>query len=143
MIPNSSCCSFEKILGERGVLVYTNRGNSMHPLIKEGKDVLVITSQIQDINLFDIILTKRPSGRYLLHRIVRKNNDGTFDIAGDNSYKCDRGIKPTEIIGKLTTIIRDDKKNELNSLKYKIYVLVWCRFFFIRKPILHLKKIFS
>ena len=143
MIPSSSCCSFEKILGERGVLVYTNRGNSMHPLIKEGKDVLVITSQIQDINLFDIILTKRPSGRYILHRVVRKNNDGTFDIAGDNSYKCDRGIKKTEIIGKLTTIIRNDKKNELDSFFYKIYVLVWCRFFIIRKPILLLKKIFS
>ena len=143
MIPYNSYSSFEKILSERGVLVYTNRGNSMHPLIKEGRDVLVITSQIQDINLFDIILTKRTSGRYILHRVVRKNNDGTFDIAGDNSYKCDRGIKKTEIIGKLTTIIQNDTKNELDSLFYKIYVLVWCRFFIIRKPILLLKKIFS
>ena len=140
---NSSSISLEDILKQRGVLVYTNKGKSMFPLIKEGKDVLVITSQTQTIALFDIILTKRPSGRYILHRIVRKNKDGTFDIAGDNSYKCDRGIKHTEIIGKLTTIIRDDKKNELNSLFYKMYVFVWCRFFFIRKPVLHLKNIFS
>jgi len=135
--------SFEKILSERGVLVYTNRGNSMFPLIKEGKDILVISSQTELVAPFDIILTKRPSGRYLLHRIIRKNHDGTFDTAGDNSYKYDSGIRPTEIIGKLTAIIRNDKKNELNSLSYKIYVLIWCRFFFLRKPILHLIKIFS
>lgn len=139
---NNSPTSLDKILKQRGVLIYTNKGKSMFPLIKEGKDVLVICSQTEDVKPFDVILTKRPSGRYLLHRIIRKNDDGTFSISGDNSYKCDC-IRSDEIIGKLTTIIRDDEKNELNSLYYKIYTFIWCRFFFLRKPILYLIKIFS
>lgn len=134
--------SFEEILKQRGVLIYTNKGKSMIPLIKEGKDVLVISAQIENIKPFDVILTKRPSGRYILHRIIKKDKDGTFVICGDNSYKCDMGIKSADIIGKLTTIIRGNKKNELNGFFYKMYVYVWCRFFFIRKPVLRLIKIF-
>lgn len=33
---------FKKILDDKGVLVYSNKGKSMLPLIKEGRDILVI-----------------------------------------------------------------------------------------------------
>ena len=35
--------TFEEELKEKGVLVYTNVGTSMRPLIRQGKDVMIIS----------------------------------------------------------------------------------------------------
>ena len=133
--------SFEDILKQKGFLIYTNQGSSMLPLIREGKDVSVISSDVSDIKCRDIVLAKRPSGRYLLHRIIRINSDGTYSICGDNSYKCDNNIKKSDIIGKLTTIITNNKRNDLNGIWYKLYSYCWSNLFFIRKPLLIITKL--
>lgn len=138
---NKKLNSFEHILREKGILLYTNQGTSMWPLIKEGKDVLVITNDVSQIKKGDIILTKRPSGRYLLHRVIRICKNGTFVICGDNSYKCDKNITKTEILGKLSSIIRNGKKNNLNGIRYNVYTFVLCKFFCIRKPLLKIIKL--
>ena len=36
--------TFEEELKEKGILVYTNVGTSMRPLIRQGKDVMIIKS---------------------------------------------------------------------------------------------------
>ncbi len=131
--------NFEKVIKEKGVLVYTNQGTSMLPLIREKKDILII-KPIRHINRFDIILTKRPSGRFLLHRVMKNCNDGTYVICGDNSTKCDYRIKEDEIIGVLESIIRNGRTISFCSLTYRMYVLIWCKLFFIRKIVLSLKS---
>ena len=53
---------FKKILDDKGVLVYSNKGKSMLPLIKEGRDILVIKKETENIRKWDIVLVQRPSG---------------------------------------------------------------------------------
>lgn len=132
--------SFEEILKEQKCIVYTTRGDSMYPLLKEGRDVVVISDHVDEIGLFDVVLTRRPSGRLLLHRVVEVSDDGSLTICGDNSYKKDYGIRRSEVIGKLDYIIRNEKKNNLNTFFYKFWVFLWCRFFFIRRPVLSIMK---
>lgn len=132
--------TIEEILHNYNFVSYTICGNSMWPLLKEGVDVVFISNKIDPIGLYDVVLTKRPSGRLVLHRVVCIAQDGTYRICGDNSYKRDYGIKRCEIIGKLEYIIRNNKRNDLNSFLYKIGIRFWCHFFFIRKPILDIIK---
>lgn len=127
---------FEKILREKGLLLYTNQGRSMLPYIKEGKDILVITPASDRISKYDIVLVKRPSGRYLLHRVLKVNAHNQYIICGDNSFRCDVVIDRQDIIGKLDALIRDGRRNELNSIGYLVFVHIWCRLFFLRKPVL-------
>lgn len=124
---------FKKILDDKGVLVYSNKGKSMLPLIKEGRDILVIKKETENIRKWDIVLVQRPSGRYLLHRIVKIHSDGTYTLCGDNNIINDLGIKKTDIIGKLVAIITDGKENNLTSFSYRLYVLFWCKPIYIRK----------
>ena len=62
--------SFEKVIAERGRLVYTNVGDSMYPLIKP-RDLLIIDAVNRPLRLWDVPLYKRDNGQYVLHRIVK------------------------------------------------------------------------
>lgn len=128
--------SFEHILETKGTLVYTNVGDSMMPLIKQGRDILVIGRKPEGrLKRLDIPLYRRdtdPKGKYVLHRIlwVRKND---YLIAGDNRRGLESGISDRHIIGVLKAIVRDGKEMDLSTdWKYKLYSHLWCDFFPIR-----------
>ena len=84
--------TFEEELKEKGVLVYTNVGTSMRPLIRQGKDVMIIKSfdNCCKLKKMDVPLYKRESGQYVLHRIIKINKDG-YVIRGDNTYSNEYG----------------------------------------------------
>lgn len=128
--------SFEHILETNGTLVYTNVGDSMMPLIKQGRDILVIGRKPEGrLKRLDIPLYRRdtdPKGKYVLHRIlwVRKND---YLITGDNRRGLESGISDRHIIGVLKAIIRNGKEIDLSTdWKYKLYSHLWCDFFPIR-----------
>lgn len=130
--------TFEEEINQTGKLIYTNVGDSMMPLIRQGKDLLIIEKVNGRLKKYDVPLYKRDSGQYVLHRIlkVRKND---YVICGDNRWGREYGIQDRHIIGVLTGIIRDGKEISVNDKKYKIYVHLWCDFFWIRAFILRTK----
>ena len=128
--------TFEEIIERDGMLIYTNKGDSMMPLIKEGRDLLVIEKTNGRLKRFDVPLYKRDTGQYVLHRIVKvRQND--YVICGDNRANMEYGITDRHIIGVLTAVIRNGKELSVNSTKYKLYVYLWYllfpfRFVFIK-----------
>jgi len=128
--------SFEHILETQGTLVYTNVGDSMMPLIKQGRDIIVIARKPEGrLKRLDVPLYRRntdPPGKYVLHRIlwVRKND---YFIAGDNRRWGETGITDCHIIGVLKAVVRNGKPVDLEkSWKYKLYSHLWCDLFPIR-----------
>ena len=128
--------TFEEQLVKNGKLIYTNKGDSMMPLIRQDKDLLVIKPVHGRLKKYDVPLYKRDSGQYVLHRIltVRKND---YVICGDNRWIKEYGIRDRHIIGVLSAVIRDGKEVSVNDMKYKLYVHLWCDFFPIRAFIVH------
>ena len=98
---------FEDVIAEQGRLVYTNEGDSMYPLIREG-NLLVIEAVKEPLKVGDIPLYKRDSGQYVLHRIVEIKN-GKYWMKGDNRTGVEKGIADRHIIGVLTGIVRNGK----------------------------------
>lgn len=132
--------AFENILNDKDYLIYTNVGNSMLPLIKEGIDILVIKKPQRNIKKYDIVLSKRPSGRYILHRVISlSKNMEELVIAGDNSFMKDC-ISPSSVLGILSEIHRNGEEVKMDTLLKRLAVWFWCNFFFIRRPII---KIFN
>lgn len=123
--------NFRSELENHGELIYTNVGDSMMPLIKQGRDILIIQKCNCRLKKYDIPLYQRDNGQYVLHRIlkVRKND---YVICGDNRYHKETGITDRHIIGVLTGIIRNGKKISLTDFRYRIYVHLWCDFFPVR-----------
>ena len=130
--------TFEEQLASHGILIYTNRGDSMMPLIKQDRDLLVIEPVKGRLKKYDVPLYKRDSGQYVLHRIlkVRKHD---YVLCGDNRWNKEYGIQDRHIIGVLTAVIRSGKEISVKDRKYRLYVHLWCDLFPIRAFIVHAK----
>lgn len=123
--------TFEEELSRTGRLVYTNVGDSMLPLIREKRDLLIIESVSGRLKKYDVPLYKRDSGQYVLHRILRVR-DEDYVLCGDNRYKKEYGITDRHIIGVLTGVVRDGKTVSVTDKKYLLYVHLWCGLFPVR-----------
>ena len=130
--------TFEEQLASHGILIYTNRGDSMMPLIKQDRDLLVIEPVKGRLKKYDVPLYKRDSGQYVLHRIlkVRKHD---YVLCDDNRWNKEYGIQDRHIIGVLTAVIRSGKEISVKDRKYRLYVHLWCDLFPIRAFIVHVK----
>ena len=126
--------TFEDELAVNGRIIYANTGNSMRPLIRQGRDLMIIERR-PDVRLrrLDVVLYKS-NGKYVLHRILKvREND--YVICGDNCIRKEYGIKESQIIGILTGIIRDGREIKTGDLSYRIYSHIWSDFFHVRKLI--------
>ena len=129
---------FEDVIAERGRLVYTNVGDSMFPIIREG-DLLVIEAVREPLKVGDVPLYKRDSGQYVMHRIVGIRN-GKYMMKGDNRTFVEKGITDKHIIGVLTAVVRNGKEVPITDWRYRIYVHLWCDLFPLRAFILKAKQ---
>ena len=116
--------SFEEILERDGKLVYTNVGDSMLPLIRQGRDHLVIKPNSGRLRTNDIPLFRRESGQYVLHRVMKVRADD-YVMCGDNRWNLERGVTDSQIVGILASIIRDGKEIPLSCLSVRLYSIIW------------------
>lgn len=131
--------TFEEEILRTGKLIYTNVGDSMMPIIRQNRDLLIIEKVNGRLKKYDVPLYKRDSGQYVLHRIlkVRKND---YVMCGDNRWQKEYGITDRHIIGVLTGIVRGGKTISVDDKKYRLYVHLWCDFFHVRALILRAKN---
>ena len=130
---------FEDVIKRDGRLVYTNIGDSMRPLIRQDRDILIIEKIQGRLKKYDVPLYKRDSGQYVLHRVLKvRPND--YVICGDNRYSKEYGITDRHIIGVLTAVVRDGKEMPITDWRYRLYVHLWCDLYPLRAVILKTRR---
>lgn len=97
-------------------------GISMEPLIKAGRDSVVLTSP-DSLKKYDVVLYRRENGQFVLHRIIKKKDDFLV-MCGDNQVVLEYGIKTDDIIAKMSSVIRKNKNISVLCMPYKIYSVV-------------------
>ena len=127
--------SFEEVLARDGRLVYSNVGDSMWPLIRQGRDLLVIERPRGRLRKYDVPLYRRDSGQYVLHRVLRVR-EKDYVICGDNRACPETGITDKHILGVLTAVVRDGKELAVTDWRYRLYVRLWCGLFPLRALVL-------
>ena len=136
--------SYEDELARSGKIVVTTVGVSMRPLIKQGRDSVMIEKPSARLNKNDVALYKRYDGKYVLHRIVEVRPDD-YVFLGDNCMSKEYGIKDDQVIGVMTALVRDGKDVDLTGFGYKFYVSMWSMLTPVRilwkKTIAFLKRI--
>lgn len=131
--------TFEQELEQHGTLIYTNVGDSMMPLLRAHRDLIIIEKASGRCKKYDVPLYRRDSGQYVLHRILKVRKED-YVTCGDNRYCREYGITDKHIIGVQTGFVRDGKTYHTTDKKYRLYVHLWCDFFYIRAIILMAKK---
>ena len=132
--------SFEEQLELCGRLVYYNVGDSMMPLLKENRDLMVLEKPPRAVRKYDAVLYKRENGQYVMHRIIGEREDG-FVLCGDNRFCKEYGVKREQILALLTAVVRNGKEIRYDSFLYKLYVHLWCDLFYLRAGVLCLRSL--
>ena len=81
------------------------KGHSMFPLLRNGKDVVVLQPCTYDtLKVMDVVLF-RYRGKHLLHRIIRIERD-TLYMQGDGVLVNEEKCTASDVVGKVCMVIR-------------------------------------
>jgi signal peptidase I len=109
------------MLEEKLDLVLTITGTSMCPMLLHRRDSVVLTAcDKHELRRGDLPLYKRDNGQYVLHRIVRVN-ENSYDLCGDNQYTVERGLPMENIIAVVKAFERNGRSYSCNDFLYKLY----------------------
>ena len=136
--------TIEEMLERDGHLAYTNKGVSMMPLLREDRDLMLIDRRNPErCRKLDAVLFRRPGvvgrGAYVMHRILRVNDDGTYWIMGDNCVTGET-VREENVLGVLTGFVRDGKTITVDDPWYRLYVNTWCRWVHLRVAAMKLRR---
>lgn len=137
--------SYKEYLDEHGTLAYTNVGVSMLPLLRQGKDLLIVTKKAHGrCRVGDVVLYTRTDNKYVLHRVIKvRTND--YVIMGDNCVTKEYGIRDEHIIGVMTGFVRNSIQHSTDEEGYRIYTFIILHTIKLRlflKRCLHIAKWF-
>ena len=66
-----------------------------------------------------------------------------YVICGDNRWWKEYPVPDEWILGVVTEFYRGEKHISVKDLKYRLYVHLWCDFFWVRMFILRIRDLFS
>ncbi len=117
--------NYEDALNSEGIIIHHIKGISMYPLLRQGKDTVIIEKIKNKPKKNDVLFYKRDNGEYVLHRLIKIKN-GAYIIRGDNCYNNEYDIADRHILGVMTQFYRDEKLVDCRkSTKYKLYSYLW------------------
>lgn len=115
------------LIGEGYDVTFTVVGDSMSPLWCNMRDSVVLTKcDPSSLKVGDVPLCKRPNGKYVLHRII-KVNDETYDIIGDNQTEIEKGLPKSCVLCVVKSFNRKGKAYSCNTASYKLYTFLILR----------------
>ncbi len=136
--------SYEEYLEQNGSLTYTNKGVSMLPLLRQGRDLFTVRKKGKErCKAGDVVLYRRQPDQYVLHRII-KVRPRDYVIRGDNCIGREYGVTDEDILGVMTGFVRGGKKYTVDHPAYQLYSFVWMHTaqlrICVKKCILRIKK---
>ena len=113
--------NIEEVLKTENIAISGFEGTSMMPMLRQGKDRVVITKCERKLKLHDVPLYKSKDNKYVLHRIIKVKPDG-YVIRGDNLYNNEYNVADSDIIGVLKAFYRGDKLVDCRNKGYRLYI---------------------
>lgn len=118
----------DEVLASGGEFCIYPKGTSMLPLIVQTRDSVVLRrSEGVPAKKHDIAFYRRDDGHFVLHRVVKICDDGTYTMCGDNQTLLEKGIRPEQIIAYVCGVNRKGKKIKMDGFGYRTYVFFWTK----------------
>lgn len=121
-------------------------GSSMIPFLVHGRDTVYLSKVRKPLCRGDMVLYRRDSGNYILHRIFRVEGD-TYTMVGDAQTWLEPGIRPDQILALVTAVRRKGKLLQKGSFWWDFFEKVWIRMVPLRPAVLtgyaRVKKMFG
>lgn len=118
-------------LEKSGKARLTVTGCSMQPMLYHRRDVVELVPVGDRQRAGDIILYRRESGQYVLHRIIACTESG-YICCGDNQAMRE-AITHDQLLAVVERFTRKGKRYTLDAPGYRLYTWVWVKLFPLRK----------
>jgi signal peptidase I len=132
--------TIESELAKSGVYASVTKGNSMRPLFKTNRDMIILKTPDGELKKYDVALYRTRSGKYVLHRVVGVRGD-IYLVRGDNTFVLER-VPKDSVLAVLAEFNRNGKKYTVNSSSYKLYSRVW-NFIYPVRYLFHFARSFA
>ena len=116
----------EETLALGGRFRFYPRGVSMRPLLRAGRDSVLLEMPTR-IGRGDILLYRRKSGAFVLHRVMRVCEDGTLDMCGDGQTHIEHGISRENVLARAAGVYRDDHYISVDDPRLSVYADIHMR----------------
>lgn len=103
---------------------FSPKGTSMLPMLRQGRDQVVLSPLPETLRKYDLPLYQRDNGQYVLHRIVKVETD-SYTCMGDNQFQPEPGVRRGQMIAVVTAFYRDGRLHRVTDLSYRAYCRVW------------------
>lgn len=98
---------------------FSPSGVSMLPILRQGKDSVLLSPLSGPLKRFDLPLYQRTDGKYILHRVVDVQGSH-YVCRGDNQREYEI-VYPEQILAVVTAFWRSERRIELNSREHRLY----------------------
>jgi len=125
------------LMEETGTVPLVISGYSMAPFLVHGRDTVYLSKVSRPLKKGDMILYRRDSGDYILHRIL-KVEEGTYTLVGDAQTWLEPGVRHDQVLAMVTAVRRKDKLVKPGSFWWFFFEKVWIRLIPLRPRIMKL-----
>lgn len=119
--------NIESILEEKKLFIGKTAGDSMEPMLCEGRDTVIIVPPSFPLRSGDVPVYRR-DGHYTMHRIIRATPKRLY-VCGDNRKDLETDIRESDIVGVLAAFYRDQTYVSCDDPAYRQYTEKMCRRF--------------
>lgn len=115
-------------------------GSSMIPFLHP-QDQVFLSPIRSPLRPGDIVLYRRASGQYVLHRLYRLCPEGGFEMLGDVQTQPEPIRSRQQLLGVVTRAIHKDKPIDPKGLYWRFYAGPWRRLRAVRPLLLRLRNL--
>lgn len=121
----------EEQLRSGGSASFTVNGISMLPMLTDGVDTVKIVKPVFPLKKYDIPFYRRANGQFILHRIIKVTKN-EYICRGDHQTVNEYHVTNNNIIGVLDEYTHKGKQKRVDSLKHKIYAIIFVNSAYLR-----------
>ena len=110
---------------------FTPRGISMQPMLRNGRDTVVLSPVTGPLKKYDLPLYRRADGQFVLHRIVACG-DNEYTCIGDNQFVLEPGVRQDQVLAVVNTVCRKGKILRRGNFWWDFFAQIWIRMISLR-----------
>ena len=115
----------EELLDEGRQVTILVRGNSMRPLLRDGRDKVVLRKANDEDIRKGAVMLFRYRGSHVMHRVTRIEGDVVI-FEGDGNYKLQEIALRKDIVAVVEAVVRPSgKRIECSSRRWRFLSFMW------------------
>ena len=112
-------------------------GTSMLPMLTPQRDTVYLEKCTQALKSGDVILYRRATGEFILHRIISAKEP--LVCCGDNQWRSER-VARDQVIARVTEFKRNHIHRSIDYGWYRVYVFFWVNFYCLRRSYIRIRR---